>query len=31
MYLAEISGWRFMPAHLRQRYQVIQWLMFQKG
>src|SRR5215469_3067390 len=29
MYLAEISGWRFMPADLRQRYQVIQWLMFQ--
>jgi len=31
MYLAEISGWRFMPVDLRQRYQVIQWLMFQMG
>ena len=31
MYLAEISGWRFMPIDLRQRYQVIQWLMFQMG
>ena len=31
MYLAEISGRRFMPVDLRQRYQVIQWLMFQMG
>lgn len=31
MYLAESSGWRFMPADLRQRYQVVQWLMFQMG
>lgn len=31
MYLAEISGWRFMPVDLRQRYQVVQWLMFQMG
>ena len=31
MYLAEILGWRFMPSDLRQRYQVIQWLMFQMG
>jgi GST-like protein len=31
MYLAEKSGWRFMPADLHQRYQVIQWLMFQMG
>jgi GSH-dependent disulfide-bond oxidoreductase len=31
MYLAEISEWRFMPVDLRQRYQVIQWLMFQMG
>ena len=31
MYLAEISGQRFMPVDLRQRYQVIQWLMFQMG
>jgi len=29
MYLAEISGRRFMPVDLRQRYQVFQWLMFQ--
>jgi GST-like protein len=27
MYLAEISGWRFVPVDLRQRYQVMQWLM----
>jgi GST-like protein len=31
MYLAEKSGWRFMPAELRQRYAVMQWLMFQMG
>ena len=31
MYLAEKSGWRFMPADLHQRYEVIQWLMFQMG
>jgi GSH-dependent disulfide-bond oxidoreductase len=31
MYLAEKSGWRFMPADLRKRYDVIQWLMFQMG
>ena len=31
MYLAEISGWRFMPIDLRQRYQVTQSLMFQMG
>jgi GST-like protein len=31
MYLAEKSGWRFMPADLRRRYDVIQWLMFQMG
>src|SRR6185437_4694270 len=31
MYLAEKSGWRFMPADMRQRYDVVQWLMFQMG
>ncbi len=31
MYLAEKSGWRFMPDDLRRRYDVIQWLMFQMG
>jgi GST-like protein len=31
MYLAEKSGWRFMSADLHQRYEVIQWLMFQMG
>ncbi len=31
MYLAEKSGWRFMPAEIRQRYDVMQWLMFQMG
>ena len=31
MYLAEKSGWRFMPADLRRRYDVVQWLMFQMG
>ena len=30
MYLAEKSG-RFMPMEIRERYQVIQWLMFQMG
>jgi len=30
MYLAETSG-KFMPKELRQRYDVIQWLMFQMG
>src|ERR1700730_303901 len=29
MYLAEKSGWKFMPQDLRRRYDVIQWLMFQ--
>src|SRR5580704_3497630 len=29
MYLAEKSGWRFMPADIRRRYDVVQWLMFQ--
>jgi GST-like protein len=29
MYLAEKSGWKFMPADMRQRYDVVQWLMFQ--
>ena len=29
MYLAEKSGWRFMPTDMRQRYDVMQWLMFQ--
>jgi GST-like protein len=29
MYLAEKSGWRFMPADMRRRYDVVQWLMFQ--
>jgi GST-like protein len=31
IYLAEKAGWRFMPADLRERYSVIQWLMFQMG
>jgi len=31
MYLAEKSGWRFMPAALAGRYGVVQWLMFQMG
>ena len=29
MYLAEKSGWQFMPRGQRQRYDVVQWLMFQ--
>jgi len=29
MYLAEKTGWKFMPSDLRRRYEVIQWLMFQ--
>ena len=29
MYLAEKSGFRFMPADMAARYDVIQWLMFQ--
>lgn len=29
MYLAEKSGWMFMPQDTRQRYDVVQWLMFQ--
>ncbi|MFI4986430.1 MAG: glutathione S-transferase N-terminal domain-containing protein [Alphaproteobacteria bacterium] len=29
MYLAEKSGWRFMPAEPRQHYKVLEWLMFQ--
>jgi GST-like protein len=31
MYLAEKSGWKFMPRDMRARYDVIQWLMFQMG
>ncbi|SOY67360.1 putative S-transferase [Cupriavidus taiwanensis] len=31
MYLAEKSGYRFMPQDTRRRYQVVQWLMFQMG
>jgi len=31
MYLAEKSGWKFMPQEMRARYDVIQWLMFQMG
>jgi GSH-dependent disulfide-bond oxidoreductase len=31
MYLAEKSGWRFLPADMRRRYDVVQWLMFQMG
>lgn len=31
MYLAEKSGWKFMPQDMRQRYEVVQWLMFQMG
>ena len=29
MYLAEKSGWRFMPQEMRRRYEVVEWLMFQ--
>ena len=29
MYLAEKSGFQFMPAYMRARYDVTQWLMFQ--
>jgi GSH-dependent disulfide-bond oxidoreductase len=29
MYLAEKSGWKFMPQDMRRRYDVTQWLMFQ--
>jgi len=29
MYLAEKSGWQFMPRDQRRRYDVVQWLMFQ--
>ena len=29
MYLAEKSGFRFMPSEVEQRYQVVQWLIFQ--
>ena len=31
MYLAEKTGWRFLPEPMRQRYEVVQWLMFQMG
>lgn len=31
MYLAEKSGWKFMPQEIGARYSVIQWLMFQMG
>jgi GST-like protein len=31
MYLAEKGGWRFLPADMRRRYDVVQWLMFQMG
>jgi GSH-dependent disulfide-bond oxidoreductase len=31
MYLAEKAGFRFMPVEQRQRYEVIEWLMFQMG
>src|SRR5262249_20756095 len=31
MYLAEKSGFQFMPADMAARYEVVQWLMFQMG
>ncbi|MCY1224311.1 Disulfide-bond oxidoreductase YfcG [compost metagenome] len=31
MYLAEKTGYRFMPQDPRKRYEVLQWLMFQMG
>ena len=31
MYLAEKSDWQFMPQDMRQRFDVVQWLMFQMG
>ncbi|MBP0621662.1 glutathione S-transferase N-terminal domain-containing protein [Cupriavidus consociatus] len=31
MYLAEKSGYQFMPQDTRRRYEVLQWLMFQMG
>jgi GSH-dependent disulfide-bond oxidoreductase len=31
MYLAEKAGFRFMPADMHRRYEVIEWLMFQMG
>jgi GST-like protein len=31
MYLAEKSGGRFMPADMRNRYRIVEWLMFQMG
>ena len=31
MYLAERSGFRFMPEDRRRRYEVVAWLMFQMG
>ena len=29
MYLAEKAGWKFMPQDMRNRYDVMEWLMFQ--
>ena len=31
LYLAEKTGWRFMPQDLRKRAEMLQWLMFQMG
>ena len=31
MYLAEKSGGQFMPADMRNRYRIVEWLMFQMG